>query len=95
MTEHPRTRFVTWLKRESRSYSVIYKDQLEAIVAMLESDAEVRKAAEALVTSLDACRPEMVATFMVAHIHGFKASADSPTFHVELAALRALLRREA
>ena len=55
---------------------------------------EVRKAAEALVTALDVCIPTIAASCMVAHIHGFKASDDAPTFHVELAALRALLRRE-
>ena len=87
MTEHPRTRLVTWLKRESRSYSVIYKDQLEAIVAMLEADAKVRKAAEALVTNLTA--------FLVANIHGFETGVATPTFHHELAALRALLRGDA
>ena len=61
----------------------------------LEVDAAVRKAAEALVDALDACKPQIESAALLAHIHGFKASADSPTFHVELAALRALLKGEA
>ena len=62
--------------------------------AQLINDAKVRRAAEALVDALDACKPRIDDTALLAHIHGFKAGADAPTFHVELAALRALLRGE-
>ena len=95
MADYPRQKLIAWLKREAHSCSALYKDQIEAVAKMLEVDAEVRKAADALLTALDACKPRLDSAALLAHVHGFKASADSPTFHVELAALRALLRGEA
>jgi len=87
MTDYPRQELIAWLKREARSCSALYKNQIEAVAAMLEADTEVRKAAEALVTNLTA--------FLVANIHGFETGVATPTFHHELAALRALLRGDA
>ena len=88
MAEHTRAELIAWAKQRAhteRKYASAQR--LEAIAAMLEADAEVRKAAEALVTNLTA--------FLVANIHGFETGVATPTFHHELAALRALLRGDA
>ena len=42
MTEYPRQELIAWLKREARSCSALYKNQIEAVAAMLEADADVR-----------------------------------------------------